>query len=283
MNYAFGYRRVSTSDQKDSDLGLTAQQEAIEAYYQQSMKPKGFGWGGLYTDAVVSGSKDFVNREAGGELNLRLCRGDMVLFHKIDRGFRSISDMLSALKAFEQRGVGAFFIAENLSTNDGPMGTLLLHILGAFAEFERTMIATRTREAMAVIRAKGQPLNRHDLVGFKWVGPKGKKRVVRDDHDRSVMGNIVKWRRCGISWNEIVDHIAKHDVLTSRGGDWNRSRVRRAYVAELYLQAIEAAGRKVEESPAELLAYRNFCSEHIGRRGPEGTGPEQLCHKANSR
>ena len=152
------------------------------------------------------------------------------------------------------------------------MGSLMLHVLAAFAQFEREMIATRTREAMAVLKAKGQPLNRHNLLGFLWVGKKGKKRVVRDDHDRKVMNNIVKWRRCGISWNEIVDHIAKHDVLTSRGGDWNRSRVRRAYVAELYLQAIEAAGRKVEESPAELLAYRNFCSQHIGRRERERTG-----------
>ena len=107
------------------------------------------------------------------------------------------------------------------------MGTLLLHILSAFAQFEREMIATRTKESMAVLKAKGQPLNRHDLLGFKWVGRKGNKRVVRDDHDRSVMNNIVKWRRCGISWNEIVEHIDKYGVLTSRGGDWNRSRVRR--------------------------------------------------------
>ena len=110
-------------------------------------------------------------------------------------------------------------------------------------------------------------MNRHDLLGFKWVGRKGNKRVVRDDHDRSVMNNIVKWRKIGISWNEIADHIDKHGVLTSRGGDWNRSRVRRAYTAELYLQAVEAAGRSIEDDPNELFAYRNFCSQYIGRRG----------------
>ena len=278
MPFAFGYRRVSTSDQKESDLGLTAQQEAIESHYQQSMKPKGFEWGGLFTDPAVSGSKDFGNREAGSELNLRLRRGDVVLFHKIDRGFRSIADMLSALKEFEQRGVGAFFIQENLSTDDGPMGTLLLHVLAAFAQFEREMIATRTREAMAVLKAKGQPLNRHDLLGFKWHGPKGNKRVVRDDHDRSVMGNIVKWRRCGISWNEIVAHIEQHAILTSRGGSWNRSRVRRAFTAELYLQSIEAEGRSIEDDLTELFAYREFCSECIGRRG-EST--QQRCREAD--
>ena len=152
------------------------------------------------------------------------------------------------------------------------MGTLLLHILGAFAQFEKEIIATRTREATAVLKAKGQPMNRHNLLGFLWVGKKGNKRVVRDDHDRKVMGMIVKWRKIGISWSEIADHIEKKGVLTSRGGDWNRSRVRRAYTAELYLQAVEAAGQRVEDDPAELFAYREFCSEHIGRRGRERTG-----------
>ena len=283
MNYAFGYQRVSTSDQKETDLGLTSQKEAIEGCYEQTMKPQGYGWGGHYVDPVISGSKEFLKRKAAHELNLRVQRGDLILIHKIDRGFRSLSDMLVTLKGFEQRGVSIYFIAEGLGTDDGPMGSLMLHVLAAFAQFEREMIATRTKEAMAVLKAKGQPLNRHDLVGFTWVGKKGNKRVIRDDHDRSVMSNILKWRKIGISWNDIVDHIAKHNILTSRGGTWNRSRVRRAYIAELYLQSIELAGRKVEESPGELLAYRNFCSQHIGRRSQVRTEPELLCHKANSR
>ena len=56
-------------------------------------------------------------------------------------------------------------------------------------------------------------------------------------------------------------------IATSRGGAWNRSRVRRAFTAELYLQSIEAQERSVEDDAAELLAYREFCSEYIGRRG----------------
>ena len=234
MPYCFGYQRVSTTQQEESDLGLQSQAEAIEAYHRQKYAPQGYEWGGHYVDPAVSGNTAFLEREAGRLLSDRANRGDVILIHKIDRGFRRMADMLTTLETLDQRGIGVYFITEGLNTTDGAMGRLILHVLTAFAEFERTMVATRTRESMAILKARGQPLNRHDLLGFKWVGRKGNKRVVRDDHDRSVMNNIVKWRKIGISWNEIVDHIAKYDVLTSRGGAWNRSRVRRAFTAELY-------------------------------------------------
>ncbi len=266
MPYAFGYQRVSHASQEETDLGLTSQANAIDAYFKNVVQSEKFKWGGFYVDPVVSGGIEFLKREAGKELGLRVQRGDMILIHKIDRGFRSLDDMLVTLRGFEQRGVGIHFIAENLGTDDGPMGALMLHILAAFAQFERSLISTRTKEALAVRLANGQPINGCNLMGFIWVGAKGNKTVARDDHDRSVMGNIVKWRKIGIVWAEIVEHIAKAKVLTSVGGNWDINRVRRAHCAELYLEAVEAANRKVEDSAGELFAYRAFCREHLGKR-----------------
>ena len=265
MKYAYGYQRVSTVKQEESELGLTSQKTTIEKEYHANWKEKGYQWAGHYVDPAVSGTIQFLEREAGGELSRRVQRGDVILIHRIDRGFCAMMDMLKTLEVFEQRGVGVRFIKEGLSTGDGPMGALILQILTAFSQFERELIRSRTRESMAMLIAKGQPTNGTHPIGFIWIGKKGQKRVKRDDHDRKVMANIVTWRKMGITWDGITGHIEKYGVKTSKGGSWNVTRVRRAYCAELYLQAVEEGGRKVEEDPAELLAYRDFCRRYMGK------------------
>ena len=223
MNYAFGYQRVSTAEQKRSDLGIAAQRQAIEAHFESQLKPKGFRWGGHYQDPAISGSTPFCDREAGSALCYALKKGDVILIHKIDRGFRSIRDLLNTMKYLANLGVTIHFIRENLTTGDDAIGRLMLHILTAFAEFERELAASRTREAMAILKAKGQPLNYQQLIGFIWYGRKGHKKVKRDEHDRKVMFAIVKFRKLGLSWNEIVDHIANQKVLTSQARKWEKN------------------------------------------------------------
>jgi DNA invertase Pin-like site-specific DNA recombinase len=265
MHHAYGYSRVSTAEQKRSDLGIAAQRQAIEAHFENQLKPKGFRWGGHFQDPAVSGSTPFLDRKAGSALGYALKKGDVILIHKIDRGFRSIQDLLTTMKYLADQGVTIYFVRENLTTGDDAIGRLMLQILTAFAEFERELAASRTREAMAILKARGQPLNHQQLIGFEWYGRKGHKKVKRDEHDRKVMFAIVKFREMGLSWNEIVEFIASKKVLTSQARKWEKTRVRRAYCAELYLRRIEAAGRRAEDDPAELFAYRNFCSKYVGR------------------
>jgi DNA invertase Pin-like site-specific DNA recombinase len=82
MSQAYGYSRVSTAEQKESDLGIASQRQAIEAHFESQLKPKGFRWDGHFQDPAVSGSTPFLDREAGSALHYRARRGDVILIHK---------------------------------------------------------------------------------------------------------------------------------------------------------------------------------------------------------
>ena len=84
--------------------------------------------------------------------------GDEVVVHSIDRLARNLMDLQSIIKELNDKGVTIHFISESLSFSDdggNAFQTLQLQMLGAFAQFERTMIRKRQAEGIAKAKAKG--------------------------------------------------------------------------------------------------------------------------------
>ncbi|EIU63142.1 tnpR protein [Mycobacteroides abscessus subsp. bolletii 1S-154-0310] len=83
--------------------------------------------------------------------------GDTLVVHSMDRLARSLEDLRRTVRELTVRGVRVHFVKENLTFtgDDSPMSTLLLSMLGAVAEFERSMIRERQREGIELAKAKG--------------------------------------------------------------------------------------------------------------------------------
>ena len=84
--------------------------------------------------------------------------GDTVVVHSIDRLARNLMDLQSIIQELNDKGVTIRFLSESLSFSaDGGCAfqTLQLQMLGAFAQFERTMIRKRQAEGIAKAKAKG--------------------------------------------------------------------------------------------------------------------------------
>lgn len=83
--------------------------------------------------------------------------GDTLVVHSMDRLARSLEDLRRTVRELTARGVRVHFAKENLTFtgDDSPMSTLLLSMLGAVAEFERSMIRERQREGIEIAKAKG--------------------------------------------------------------------------------------------------------------------------------
>ena len=83
--------------------------------------------------------------------------GDCIHVHSIDRLARSLADLLSLVQSLNAKGVHVQFVKENLSFtgDDNPTQHLMLSMMGAVAEFERSMIKERQREGIATAKAKG--------------------------------------------------------------------------------------------------------------------------------
>jgi DNA invertase Pin-like site-specific DNA recombinase len=84
--------------------------------------------------------------------------GDTVIVHSMDRLARNLDDLRRLVRTLTGKGVRVEFVKENLTFTgeDSPMATtLLLSVMGAFAEFERALILERQREGIAAAKHRG--------------------------------------------------------------------------------------------------------------------------------
>lgn len=83
--------------------------------------------------------------------------GDTIVVHSMDRLARNLVDLRCVVQKMTQRGIHIEFIKENLifTGEDSPMANLLLSVMGAFAEFERSLIKERQMEGIALAKKKG--------------------------------------------------------------------------------------------------------------------------------
>ena len=83
--------------------------------------------------------------------------GDTVVVHSMDRLARNLEDLRRLVRELTARGVRVEFVKEGLTFTgeDTPMATLLLSVMGAFAEFERALIRERQREGIALAKRRG--------------------------------------------------------------------------------------------------------------------------------
>jgi DNA invertase Pin-like site-specific DNA recombinase len=113
----------------------------------------------------VTVDKVFMDKASGKDTQrpaleelLRFVReGDTVVVHSMDRLARNLDDLRHLVQQLTRRGVQIQFVKEGLlfTGEDSPMATLLLSVMGAFAEFERALIRERQREGIALAKQRG--------------------------------------------------------------------------------------------------------------------------------
>ena len=135
-----GYARCSTDSQD-----LTAQHDALTRL--------GIDHDRIYTDHGLTGR---TRARPGLEQALAAVReGDTLVVTKLDRLARSVPDARAIADQLSARGV-KLTLGETTYDPADPMGKMFFNILATFAEFESDLIRMRTREGMAVARARGR-------------------------------------------------------------------------------------------------------------------------------
>lgn len=133
------YVRVSSSEQ-NPDRQLTAVGEVDETFIDR-----------------VSG-KSRAERPALAEMLRHVRRGDTVRVASMDRLARSMVDLAQLVQEMTGQGVRVQFVAERLTVDPGsedPFATFQLHLLGAVAQLERSLIRERQREGIDLAKARG--------------------------------------------------------------------------------------------------------------------------------
>ena len=92
------------------------------------------------------------------EVFQRACKKefDCLMIYKLDRWARSLQELLNDITILQNNKVEFRSLGESITVNQDPRNMLMIHILGAFAEFERAMIRERTMVGLARARAEGR-------------------------------------------------------------------------------------------------------------------------------
>lgn len=213
MKKAIIYRRVSTSEQGKSGLGMEGQLAALKRFCEV----EGFEIVGGFVD--VASGKLVVEDRAGlaGALDAARRLGCPVIVAKLDRLSRDVA-FVSGLMA---RRVP--FIVAELGADVDPF---VLHLYASLAEKERELISQRTKSALAAKKASGVVLG--NRVNLRVAQAKGAEANSAASVEFSVkmmglFGNL----KADMSLNAIAKHLNAMNVPTMRGGQWTAKAVSR--------------------------------------------------------
>src|SRR4029077_5825187 len=173
------YTRKSTTEGLDQEFNsLDAQRESAEAYITSQRHQ---GWVRVaqrYDDGGCTGGN--LERPALQRLLADLQAGhiDVVIVNKVDRLSRSLLDFARLMETFEKHQVAFVAVTQQFNSATS-MGRLVLNVLLSFAQFERELIAERTRDKMAATRRKGKWAGGPLILGYD-LDPAGGHLVVNE-------------------------------------------------------------------------------------------------------
>lgn len=133
-----GYARVSTSGQN-----LDAQIDAL----RQS------GCSQIFQEKVSGAKKDRPELQA---MLAALRPGDTVIIYKLDRLARSFRHLVDTVNIIQDKGANIQSLSDAMIDTTTAQGKLIFNIFASLAEFERDLIAERTRAGLKAARARGR-------------------------------------------------------------------------------------------------------------------------------
>lgn len=222
---AFGYCRVSGSEQGQHGTSLEAQQEEIRRYCQA----RGFSPPELFVEVESGARKRLERRVELARLTAELRAGDVVIVTRLDRWSRDIVHAVESIRELDARGVRWLSIGEAIDAST-PHGKTTLGLIAWAAEYEHQRIRERMVGSRKALRDLGQYVEGPAPVGYQR-GPGRKLEVVPAEAE------IIRelFRRCarGESLREVARSLAAEYDFRRTWQPLHRMLRNRVYLGEV--------------------------------------------------
>lgn len=228
------YARVSTEEQREGQT-IESQIDELKRFADQ----KGWRTTGVYKDDGWSGG--LIARPELDRLRDDASEGlfDVVLINDVDRLARDVAHLGVIKRDLLRHGVEVVF--KKLPTENSPTHNLMVNILGSFAEFERELIADRTRRGRRYkVEVRKQFLGTLAPYGYKYVpknhvaGKEGYLAFVPEE--AAIVRQMYHWvDQEGLSARQVVARLNEREIRPRKGGaQWAKSTVCRILRSEVY-------------------------------------------------
>ncbi len=265
------YTRKSTEEGLDQDFNsLDAQRESAEAFIRSQQRE---GWTALpdhYDDGGFSGSN--IERPALKRLlaDVQAGKVDCIVVYKVDRLSRSLIDFARIIEILERNNATFVSVTQQFNTTHS-MGRLTLNILLSFAQFEREVIAERTRDKMSAARRKGKWVGGMPVLGYD-VDQRGGRLIVNESEssrvkeifelylkERALLPTVQELARRGWTTKQ---WITKKGNL--RGGTpFNKTNLYRFLTNVIYVGKVDYKGEIYEGEHKAIVADEVFSQVRV--------------------
>ena len=214
----YGYCRVSTDEQAIHGVSLEMQEESIRAFAATK------GW--VIDEMIIDAGKSAKDLKRPGMLKLldALEAGtvDNLLVLKFDRLTRRLGDLCNIMDRCVTDDVVLVSVADGLDATTA-QGRMMMQLMGTFAEFERSLIAGRTRDALAHKRAAGRVYGPTPF-GYRRVG----SNLIEVPEEQAAIALALQHRdRKGWSYDRIGAWLTSQNMMPRRAKAWSRASVRK--------------------------------------------------------
>jgi DNA invertase Pin-like site-specific DNA recombinase len=226
------YIRVSTAKQGSSGLGIEAQRQALK----QFAKAEGLELAREFVEVETGKGSDALDRRP--QLKAALAAAKRLKCHvavaKLDRLSRDVH-FISGLMSHRVP-----FVVAELGADVDPF---VLHLFAALAEKERSLISTRTRQALAAAQARGVTLGSPKLAQARQSAVTAIKASA-DQHAANVLPIIKEAQKAGATTlRAVADALNARGISTARGGSWHAMSVKNVLDRPIVHKATQQVAR----------------------------------------
>ncbi|ARN56168.1 recombinase family protein [Sedimentisphaera salicampi] len=219
MTQAVIYTRFSPRKNAEDSRSCETQEKLCRKYCKDS----GFDVKAVFRDEALSG-KD-LDRPGLWQAIERIRKGDVLVVYRHDRLARDV--YLSEVIRRAVKKAGGHIEAVNGGGGNGESNeeVLIRQVLAAFAEYERKVIALRTKYSMLAHQKAGRRMSNHPPYGYK-PAPEDSSRLVEDENEQLVIKKVIELRKQGMGWSAIARWLNENG-FPARAKKWSHVAIMR--------------------------------------------------------
>ena len=204
------YLRKSTKDKQHISFDL--QKAEIEKKFKVDK---------YYTDEISGGAN--IEKKAGLLRCLEdLKKGDTLVIYRYDRLTRKVMEFCFIEKEVKKSGANIVSVSEEAFGGDDPEHALMRHISACFAEFERSVIRKRTKDALAAKKARREKTGGYRPYSYSISTNNGSVKMLEPREDEmKVLRDMKEWKDAGLTYHKIKDRLNELEVPSATGGKWH--------------------------------------------------------------